>query len=99
MSIHDIDQSCPSDLEPYGKAYECKKNEEDIKNWQLGQYVAAAVSCIFPKGKYPKEPAFQTDKKENASSSYKESKEDVAVFEMRQRISLLRKNGLPESPE
>lgn len=51
--------SCPKELEPYDKAYTIKKNHEDISNWQLGQYIAAAISCVFPKGKYPDKPMFQ----------------------------------------
>lgn len=34
----------------------------------------------------------------NSENSYQESQEEVAVFEMKQRIALLRKQGLPESP-
>lgn len=59
--------------------------------------MAAAVSCIFPKGKYPKEPIFQA-KEEIKTNGYKESQEEIAIFEMKQRINLLRKSGLPESP-
>lgn len=89
--------SCPKELEPFIDAYKLKKNREDIAQWQLGQYMAAAVSCIFPKGKYPKEPMFQI-KEEPKMGGYKESKEEIAIFEMKQRINLLRKSGLPESP-
>ena len=88
--------SCPKELEPYDKAYTIKKNHEDISNWQLGQYIAAAISCVFPKGKYPDKPAFQIEIKKE--SGFKESKEEIAVFEMKQRIELLRESGLPESP-
>lgn len=68
-----------------------------MSQWQLGQYIVAAVSCVFPKGEYPKEPMFQIgENKEH--NDYKESREEVAVFEMKQRINVLRKQGLPESP-
>lgn len=97
LSVEDIDMSSPADMKPYLQAHQIKRNEQDILNWQLGQYVAAAISCIFPKGKYPKEPAFQAiDIRRN--NGCKESKEETAVFEMKQRINLLRKSGLPESP-
>lgn len=97
MSVHDIDWSCPADLEPYAEVYRLERNEKDIQQWQLGQYMAAAVSCVFPKGKYPKKPMFQIKDFER-ESIYKESQEEVAVFEMKQRINLLRQSGLPESP-
>lgn len=77
--------------------YKAKRNEEDLKQWQLGQYILAAVSCISPKGKYPKKPMFQIEEdiKKNGS---KESQEEIAIFEMKQRIKALRMQGLPESP-
>lgn len=88
--------SCPKELEPYEEAYKIRRNEEDLKQWQLGQYIGEAMGCLF-KGKYPKEPMFQI--KENIKrNSHKESQEEVAIFEMKQRINLLRQNGLPESP-
>lgn len=88
--------SCPKELEPYEKAYKIKQTEEDIKQWQLGQYILAAISTIG-KGKYPKKPMFQIKEVEKICN-YKESDEEVAIYEMKQRISLLRKSGLPESP-
>lgn len=77
--------------------YKAKRNEEDLKQWQLGQYILAAVSCISPKGKYPKKPMFQIEEdiKKNGN---KESQEEIAIFEMKQRIKALRMQGLPESP-
>jgi len=87
----------PHIIKFHAEQYKNKRNEEDLKQWQLGQYVAAAVSCIFPKGKYPKEPMFQIQN-EVEHSSYKESNEDIAVYEMKVRTSALRKQGLPESP-
>lgn len=98
ITVNDIDQSCPADLIPYEKAYKMLANMRDIENWQLGQYISASISSAFSKKtKYPKKPMFQIedDAKENG---YKESKEEVAVFEMKQRIELLRQKGLPESP-
>lgn len=88
--------SCPKELEPYENAYKIKRNEEDLKQWQLGQYIGSAMNCLF-KGKYPKEPMFQV-KESIKQNRRKESQEEVAVFEMKQRINLLRQNGLPESP-
>lgn len=73
-----------------------EENIIDKNQWQLGQYFAAAISCISPKGKYPGKPVFQIDNKNN--SGYAESKEEVAVFEMKQRMNILNNTGLPESP-
>lgn len=97
FTVKDIDWSCPADLEPYAKAYRIKRNEKDMSQWQLGQYMAAAINCILPKGKYPKKPMFQIEDFKEIHSN-KESQEEIAIFEMKQRINLLRKQGLPESP-
>lgn len=45
---------------------------------------------------YIKNPVFSEESKEK--NGYKESQEEVAVFEMKQRMKLLREKGLPESP-
>ena len=70
----------------------------------IGSYMRDAISLGIKKGlweknaKYPKKPVLssETEKEENG---YKESHEEVAVFEMKQRINLLRQSGLPESPD
>lgn len=97
LTIDDIDWSCPADLEPYSQAFAMRENLKDTKNWQLGQYVAEAISCVFSKEKYPNKPVFQIEKEETISAA-KESREVVAVYEMQQRINQLRQQGLPESP-
>ncbi len=85
------------ELEPYLKAYKMQRNKEDVLQWQMGQYMAAAVECLF-KGKYPSKPMFQIeDDAEN--NRYKESNEDIAVYEMKLRTNALKKRGLPESPK
>lgn len=89
--------SCPKELEPFMLAYKLQINKEDMAQWKLGQYMAAAITCNFSKHKYPKKPMFQI--KDNVGGvDYKESREEIAVFEMKQRINLLRAQGLPESP-
>lgn len=97
LTVNDIDQSCPTDLEPYVKAYEMRKNIKDSENWQLGQYILAAISTVFlEKSKYPKKPMFQVIN--SSENGYKDSQEEIAVFEMKQRTKLLEKSGLMESP-
>ena len=75
----------------------------------MGQYnheafsvvLSHAISGIFgktSKAEYPKEPFLQKLTKSTAKNTNKESHEEVGVYEMKQRINLLRKAGLPESP-
>lgn len=87
------------------KGYEEKIRQEDyLQHLWWGNYGKQAVyvaveHCLAgrkAKSKYLENPIlFDGKLKENG---YKESQEEVAVFEMKQRIELLRQKGLPESP-
>lgn len=81
FTVYDIDWSSPADLEPYSKAYQIRRNEKDILQWQLGQYMAAAVSCIFPKGKYPDKPIFQIEKETTAEEIQKQRELFIAKMQ------------------
>ena len=58
--------------------------------------VDATTISITINGKYIKKPIIEESKKEPA---YKESNEEIAIWEMKQRIKALREQGLPESPD
>lgn len=91
-------------MEPYEKAHEQEQIEQDrLQHAWWGNYGLSAVGvaiehCLSekPKSKYIEKPIFS--KNQTNENGYKESQEEVAVFEMKQRIELLRKKGLPESP-
>lgn len=90
--------SCPNELKPYETAHDIEMNRKDIENWQLGRYIVDSIGSVFSdKHKYPKEPMFQS-KNTFKDNRYKESQEEVAIFEMKQRIEFLEQQGLPESP-
>lgn len=85
-------------MEPYAKAYKEQRNISDAQNWQLGQYILASIGSAFSKNaKYPNKPMFQIDDGVS-KNGYKESQEEVAVFEMKQRTKMLEKSGLMQSP-
>lgn len=77
--------------------------DEEMWLW-FGTYgisaVSAAIQQCFGKSgtkpKYIEKPILEIE--EVKKSEYAESQEEVAVFEMKQRIELLRQKGLPESP-
>lgn len=107
FTVNDIDWSCPADLEPYAKAHNEETKEKDRMSWYLGQYFASALDCTVCNAEfwrkegsklheYIEKPILQQDT--DNDNSYKESNEEVAVFEMKKRINALRKQGLPESP-
>lgn len=97
ITYHEFWGMNPHIIKFYAEQYKNKKNEEDVLQWRMGQYMAAAIGCIFPKGKYPKKPMFQIKKKEG-NNEYSENNEEIAAIEMKLRTRLLEKQGLPESP-
>lgn len=88
------------------KAYEIKMRMQDEQAWAFcGNYVFSAVSTAVDhclngrkaRTEYIGSPMLRkySDDEENSNS---ESREEVAIFEMQQRINALRAQGLPESP-
>lgn len=86
-----------------------KRKLEDEKMWMMGQYIMSALDAtvcnnFLWKGKhgkaseYVKKPILSDVEEKTKENKYKESKEEIAVFEMKQRIKLLEKQGLPQSP-
>lgn len=107
LTAEDIDNSCPTDLKPYEKACVLEQKQKDAQMWLWwGNYgldaIRVAVERCFAgqkaKAEYPKKPLLSEDTL-NESNTNKESNEEVAVYEMKQRINLLRQSGLPESPD
>lgn len=94
LSVDDIDWSSPADMEPYLKAHKLERNEKDVLQWQLGKYVAAAVSCAFPKGRYPKKPMFQI-----AESEEEVTDKDIqmAILTEKRYMAMAVNKGLPET--
>lgn len=88
------------------KGHEEKIKEQDYMAWLSNQYTLSAVSvavehCLAgkkAKSKYVDKPFLHSIFEEIQENKCKESNEEVAIFEMKQRINLLRKSGLPESP-
>lgn len=67
-------------------------------NYGVSALIVAIDTCFNKNSKeeFIKEPLLsEVSEKE---TSYKESNEEIAVFEMKQRIKLLEKQGLPQSP-
>lgn len=106
LTPHDIDMSCPADLEPYEKAYMLEQKNKDSQMWAWwGSYgvsatLVAVEHCLAgqkAKTKYVEKPLLNSEYQEN--NGYKESHEECARYEMEQRINLLRQSGLPEGPD
>lgn len=80
------------------------KRQDYLQHAWWGTYGLSAVAvavehAVFgekAKSEYIKNAISLQD--ENVEKGYKESQEEVAVFEMKQRIEMLRQKGLPESP-
>ncbi len=104
ITVKDIDDSCPVDLEPYEYAHRKEVIETDALEHQMGMYVLSAFSTVINnfvshKGKYIDKPLLSELAEEiESSNTYSERREYAAVFEMKQRIKLLKDQGLPPSP-
>lgn len=107
FSINDINWSCPADLDPYAKAYKLQIQQQDSQMYSMGIYNKIAYEVVMAhfgaglagknsKVEYIDKPFLQEVK--NTNNKNKESKEEIAIFEMKQRIKTLRQQGLPESP-
>lgn len=68
FTVKDIDNACPAELEPYAKAYELEKKQNDTMAWlYCGNYILSAVSvavehCIYgkrAKSKYIDKPMLE----------------------------------------
>lgn len=103
-------KSNPKKLRIYAKANRIRTENEmamrDNLAWiAFGNYYASALNLIldhtFSKhahSEYIGKPILSDLNLNENETEYSESKEEVAVFEMKQRINMLRGQGLPESP-
>ena len=98
--------SCPTELKPYVIAHQRKMEEEDyiwflrFREYGIASHVFAIDHCLNGRkatSKYLDRPIFSSI--EEPDGKYKESREECAVYEMKQRIKILREQGLPESPD
>ena len=92
----------PIELMSYGIAYKLNQKRRDEELWLQGLYnmhgFSVVLSNMFNKHsnmQYFKQPITYKDAKDNMND---EQKEEVAVFEMKKRIKMLEKQGLPQSP-
>lgn len=105
FTVNDIDQSCPTDLEPYEKAHKKELVEQDNLQYlwwgkyglsSLGVAIEHCLAGKKAKSKYVDKTIFSEIN--NAKYGCEGNGEEIAIFEMKQRIQLLRTQGLPESP-
>lgn len=104
ISAEEFKHMTPYKLECCLKGHKINRQMRDEEMWLwFGNYGLSAVSVAIKhcfagrkaKSKYIEKPIFEEETKSNG---YKESQEEVAIFEMKQRIKFLEKQGLPESP-
>lgn len=93
ITYHEFWSMNPHIIKFYVEQYKNKKNEEDLRQWQLGQYILAAISTIG-KGKYPKKPMFQID--ENSGEITEKDIQNAILTEQRY-ITMTVNKGLPET--
>lgn len=94
ITYHEFWGMNPHIIKFYAEQYKNKRNEEDLKQWQLGQYMAAAISCVFPKGKYPKKPMFQIEENKEEIT---ERDIEMAILTEQRYMAIATGKGLPET--
>lgn len=107
ISIEEFKHLNPKKLEWCYKGYKLEKEEEDRNSWQRwGDYGISALifaidHCLNgdkARTTYVEKPISEKIAHDN-EPKYKESNEEIAIWEMKQRIKALREQGLPESPD
>lgn len=104
VSYHEFWSMNPHIIQNLMEGHRMKQRMQDEQMWLMGMYIQSAVSVAVEhnlqgrkaKSKYIEKPFLQQDGSEDMKNP--ESNETVAAFEMRTRINILRKQGLPESP-
>lgn len=89
MTVHDIDWSCPSDLEPYARAHELELQENDrMMHAMCGNYILSAVSVAIEhclagrkaKSKYINKPILEHMKEQRKELSEEELQRQRELF-------------------
>lgn len=105
--MRDIDQSCPTDLEPYAKAHKMHLQEQDRQFYAMGVYTLSAVSTAIERNfagkkarsEYIKEPflskLFENDGLTEEELQEKEIKK--ALISEQQYMEIAINKGLPET--
>lgn len=91
----------PRELWCYDDAFKMKQKWKDEEAWNQGMYFLEVIMCTIGNIgnkdepiEYPKRPLSYKTISERASNS----SEEIAVYEMKQRIKLMEKSGLKQSP-
>lgn len=93
ISYHEFWGMNPHIIKFYAEQYKCKRNEEDLKQWQLGQYILAAISTMG-KGKYPQKPMFQIVETQEEIT---EKDIRMAILTEKKYMAMAVNKGLPET--
>lgn len=98
----------PKKLKPFADAYEIRLKEQDTLAFYSGIYNLRAFSVVIDNAlrgnkstlRYFEHPIGYTNEidEEDSRVANPESHEQVAVYEMKARMKMLEKTGLPPSP-
>ena len=88
---HELDWSCPAEIEPYLDAYEYAERKFDEHAWLQGLYINEATTVAIEncfagkksKAKYPKKPYSTQVREQNGEMSHEEKMKKVEALFMR----------------
>lgn len=88
LTVQDIDESCPADLEPYAEVYKLEEKKADERMWTMGIYVMSAVQTAIEKNlagrkaksEYMKEPISYMQERNRTDLTEEEKQREVDLF-------------------
>lgn len=104
FTAHDIDMSCPADLQPYADAYSLERKQRDNEMWMwFGSYGLSAVAvavehCLSGKKaklKYIDKPVMAQQNDEKKEITEKDIRKAIIIEEM--YMVAAERKGLPET--
>lgn len=104
FTVHDIDMSCPADLQPYADAYSLERRQQDNEMWLwFGSYGVSAVAvavehCLSgkkAKSKYIDRPVMEQHGIAGKEITDKDIRKAILTEEM--YMVAAERKGLPET--
>lgn len=107
FTVKDIDSGCPSDFEPYSKAFKLEQKLKDEENWTLGIYIQSAVSVAIEHNlagqkavsEYIKKPLLETANEKKSEETQEDADREIQkmIFADDRWIANLKRKGLQET--
>lgn len=100
FTVDDIDWSCPSDLEPYSKAYNLQLQHQDYQLYAMGMYALSAVSVAVEhnlagknaKSQYLKQPFLSGPMDHESKEISEEKRAEMDNYKLAMTLRIMQAN-------